>query len=34
VVASFPLLRLSEIANDLQNIPRVAIIERKITDGV
>jgi len=34
LVASFPLLRLSEIANDLQNIPRVAIIERKITDGV
>lgn len=32
LVASFPLLRLTEIANDLQNIPRVAIIERKITD--
>jgi hypothetical protein len=28
------VLRLAEIANDLQNIPRVAIIERKITDGV
>ena len=34
LVASFPVLRLTEIANDLQNIPRVAIIERKITDGV
>lgn len=30
LVASFPLLRLAEIANDLQNIPRVAVIERKI----
>ena len=34
LVASFPVLRLAEIANDLQNIPRVAIIERKITDGM
>jgi release factor glutamine methyltransferase len=34
LVASFPALRLAEIANDLQNIPRVAIIERKISDGV
>jgi release factor glutamine methyltransferase len=34
LVTSFPALRLAEIANDLQNIPRVAIIERKITEGV
>jgi len=30
LVASFPALRLAAISNDLQNIPRVAIIERKI----
>ncbi len=30
LVAGFPLLRLADIANDLQNIPRVAVIERKI----
>ena len=30
LVQSFPALRLASIANDLQNIPRVAIIERKI----
>jgi release factor glutamine methyltransferase len=30
LVASFPALRLEGISNDLQNIPRVAIIERKI----
>jgi release factor glutamine methyltransferase len=30
LVASFPALRLASISNDLQNIPRVAIIERKI----
>jgi release factor glutamine methyltransferase len=31
LVMSFPALRLAGISNDLQNIPRVAIIERKIT---
>ena len=30
LVASFPALRLAGINNDLQNIPRVAVIERKI----
>jgi release factor glutamine methyltransferase len=30
LVASFPALRLGGISNDLQNIPRVAVIERKI----
>jgi release factor glutamine methyltransferase len=30
LVASFPALRLAGISNDLQNIPRVAVIERKI----
>ena len=30
LVMSYPLLRLAGISNDLQNIPRVAIIERKI----
>jgi len=30
LVASFPALRLVTISNDLQNIPRVAVIERKI----
>ena len=30
LVASFPALTLTGISNDLQNIPRVAIIERKI----
>jgi release factor glutamine methyltransferase len=30
LVASFPALRLASISNDLQNIPRVAIIERRI----
>jgi len=30
LVASFPALRLEGISNDLQNIPRVAIVERKI----
>jgi len=29
-VASFPALKLVTISNDLQNIPRVAVIERKI----
>ena len=33
LVQSFPALRLASIANDLQNIPRVAIIERKIVTG-
>jgi release factor glutamine methyltransferase len=33
LVASFPALRLAAISNDLQNIPRVAIIERKIIEG-
>jgi release factor glutamine methyltransferase len=33
LVATFPALHLAEIANDLQNIPRVAVIERKITAG-
>ena len=33
LVQSFPALRLASIANDLQNIPRVAIIERKIVAG-
>ena len=33
LVASFPALRLEGISNDLQNIPRVAIIERKIIEG-
>jgi release factor glutamine methyltransferase len=31
MVEGFPLLRLQRISNDLQNIPRVAVIERKIT---
>ena len=30
LVMSFPALRLARISNDLQNIPRVAVIERKI----
>jgi release factor glutamine methyltransferase len=30
LVAGFPALRLVTISNDLQNIPRVAVIERKI----
>ncbi|MBY0496274.1 MAG: peptide chain release factor N(5)-glutamine methyltransferase [Cyanobacteria bacterium] len=30
LVASYPALKLAGISNDLQNIPRVAIIERKI----
>jgi release factor glutamine methyltransferase len=30
LVLSYPALRLVNIANDLQNIPRVAVIERKI----
>jgi len=30
LVMSYPALRLASISNDLQNIPRVAIIERKI----
>jgi release factor glutamine methyltransferase len=30
LVMSFPALRLAGISNDLQNIPRVAVIERKI----
>jgi release factor glutamine methyltransferase len=30
LVQSFPALRLASISNDLQDIPRVAIIERKI----
>ena len=30
LVASYPALLLAAISNDLQNIPRVAIIERKI----
>jgi release factor glutamine methyltransferase len=33
LVASYPALRLASISNDLQNIPRVAIIERKIIEG-
>ena len=33
LVQSFPALRLASISNDLQNIPRVAIIERKIVTG-
>jgi len=32
LVAGFPSLHLKRISNDLQNIPRVAIIECKITD--
>jgi release factor glutamine methyltransferase len=32
LVASYPALRLAGISNDLQNIPRVAVIERKITN--
>jgi release factor glutamine methyltransferase len=32
LIASFPALRLAEISNDLQNIPRVAVIERKIIE--
>jgi release factor glutamine methyltransferase len=32
LVAGFPSLTLKRISTDLQNIPRVAIIERKITD--
>jgi release factor glutamine methyltransferase len=32
LVMSFPALRLAGISNDLQNIPRVAIIERKILE--
>ncbi|MEO7136073.1 MAG: peptide chain release factor N(5)-glutamine methyltransferase [Vicinamibacterales bacterium] len=31
LVMSYPALRLAAISNDLQNIPRVAVIERKIT---
>ena len=30
LVLSYPALRLADISNDLQNIPRVAVIERKI----
>jgi len=33
LVQSFPALTLASIANDLQNIPRVAIIDRKIVTG-
>jgi release factor glutamine methyltransferase len=33
LVAGFPALTLTRISTDLQRIPRVAIIERKITDG-
>jgi release factor glutamine methyltransferase len=33
LVAGFPALRLAGISNDLQNIPRVAVIERKIISG-
>ena len=32
LVATFPSLTLTRISNDLQRIPRVAIIERKITN--
>lgn len=31
LVEGFPLLRLRRISNDLQNIPRIAVIERRIT---
>jgi release factor glutamine methyltransferase len=31
LVMSYPALRLAAISNDLQNIPRVAVIERKMT---
>ena len=31
LVMSFPALQLAGISNDLQCIPRVAVIERKIT---
>lgn len=33
LVATFPSLTLTRISNDLQRIPRVAIIERKITEA-
>lgn len=33
IVATFPSLTLTRISNDLQRIPRVAIIERKITEA-
>jgi release factor glutamine methyltransferase len=33
LVASFPSLTLTRISHDLQRIPRVAIIERKITEA-
>lgn len=32
LIMSYPALRLAGISNDLQNIPRVAIIERKIIE--
>ena len=32
LIAAFPSLTLARISNDLQRIPRVAVIERKITD--
>ena len=32
LIAGFPSLTLARISNDLQRIPRVAVIERKITD--
>ena len=32
LIAHFPSLTLARISNDLQRIPRVAVIERKITD--
>jgi release factor glutamine methyltransferase len=31
LVMSYPALRLARLSNDLQNIPRVAVLERKIT---
>jgi hypothetical protein len=31
-MAQFPALSLKSISNDLQRIPRVAVIERKIAD--
>ena len=32
LVTEFPSLTLARISNDLQRIPRVAVIERKITN--
>jgi release factor glutamine methyltransferase len=34
LVTAFPALTLARISNDLQRIPRVAVIERKIADNV